>query len=35
MVGERVWMDQKMNDFFVAGLEKDPEFFKLPGVERF
>lgn len=35
MVGERVWMDQKLSDFFVAGLEKDPEFFNLPGVERF
>lgn len=35
MVGERVWMDQKLNDFFVAGLEKDPGFFELSGVERF
>lgn len=35
MVGERVWMDQKMSDFFVAGLEADGSFFDLPGVERF
>lgn len=35
MVGERVWMDQNLSDFFVAGLEKDPDFFNLPGVERF
>ncbi len=35
MVGERVWLDQPLNDFFVAGLEKDPEFFNMPGVERF
>ena len=35
MVGERVWMDQRLSDFFVAGLEKDPDFFNLPGVERF
>ena len=35
MVGERVWMDQALSDFFVSGLEADGEFFKLPGVERF
>lgn len=35
MVGERVWLDQALSDFFVAGLEKDPDFFNLPGVERF
>lgn len=35
MVGERVWMDQKLSDFFVAGLEADGSFFDLPGVERF
>lgn len=35
MVGERVWMDQNLSDFFVAGLERDPEFFNLPGVVRF
>lgn len=35
MMGERVWMDQPLCDFFVAGLEKDPTFFDLPGVERF
>lgn len=35
MVGERVWMDQPLSDFFVAGLEADGKFFDLPGVERF
>ena len=35
MIGERVWMDQQLSDFFVAGLERDPGFFDLPGVERF
>lgn len=35
MVGERVWMDQPLSDFFVSGLKADAEFFKLPGVERF
>lgn len=35
MVGERVWKDQKLSDFFVAGLESDGTFFDLPGVERF
>lgn len=35
MVGERVWMDQALSDFFVAGLENDPDFFAMPGVERF
>ena len=35
MVGERVWQDQHLSDFFVQGLEADPGFFTLPGVERF
>ena len=35
MVGERVWKDQRLSDFFVSGLEADGKFFDLPGVERF
>ena len=35
MVGERVWMDEKLSAFFVSALEEDPDFFNLPGVERF
>ena len=35
MVGERVWKDQKLSDFFVSALEADGTFFDLPGVQRF
>ena len=33
MAGERIYMDKEMGEWFEESL--DPDFFKLPGVERF